>query len=344
MRDEPSLEEGLNHVAPANPRLSQTVAYIGVDWGGTKIEAIALDEDGTRSPASRADTPRSDYAGCLAVIADARAARRGGGGHGGTVGIGLPGSLDPRTGIAKGASSTWLNGRRVEDDLRAALGRDVRTANDADCFAVSEATDGAGSGPPRRLRGDPRQRRRRRRSPSTAAPTTAPTTAPASGATTRCRCPTSPRSPVPPATAGGTAAWRRGSPGAAFARDYRRHAEVDLAEPVDLHAGGDHRAHARRRPARRAGLGPLRRPRRARARARRQHPRPRRAGDGRRHVERRRALRRPAAAARRPTRSRRCSTPRSCARGTATRAASAAPAWLWTDMSWYDAALRGAPS
>jgi hypothetical protein len=64
----------------------------------------------------------------------------------GPVGIGIPGSVDPATGLAKGASSTWLNGKPVETDLRRALGRDVRIANDADCFAVSEAVDGSGAG------------------------------------------------------------------------------------------------------------------------------------------------------------------------------------------------------
>jgi fructokinase len=119
---------------------------IGVDWGGTKIEAAALDEDGAILVRRRADTPRSDYHGCLRLIADLVAQIEAATGAPGTVGVGLPGSLDPRTGIAKGASSTWLNGRHVEADLRAALDRDVRTANDADCLAASEAVDGAGQG------------------------------------------------------------------------------------------------------------------------------------------------------------------------------------------------------
>ena len=119
---------------------------IGVDWGGTKIEVAALDGDGAILVRRRADTPRSDYAGCLRLIADLVKQIEVTTGASGTVGVGLPGSLDPSTGIAKGASSTWLNGRRVEDDLRAALGRDVRTANDADCLAASEAVDGAGQG------------------------------------------------------------------------------------------------------------------------------------------------------------------------------------------------------
>jgi fructokinase len=119
---------------------------IGVDWGGTKIEAAALDQDGAILVRRRADTPRSDYPACLRLIADLVAHIEAATGASGTVGVGLPGSLDPRTGVAKGASSTWLNGRRVEDDLRAALGRDVRIANDADCLAASEAADGAGRG------------------------------------------------------------------------------------------------------------------------------------------------------------------------------------------------------
>jgi len=119
---------------------------IGVDWGGTKIEAAALDDDGAVLLRRRADTPRSDYEACLRLIADLVAQIEATTGASGSVGVGLPGSLDPRTGIAKGASSTWLIGRRVEEDLRVALGRDVRTANDADCLAASEAVDGAGEG------------------------------------------------------------------------------------------------------------------------------------------------------------------------------------------------------
>jgi fructokinase len=118
---------------------------IGVDWGGTKIEAAALDADGAVVDRRRMDTPRSDYQGCLRLIASLVEQIEGGTGAPGTVGVGLPGSLDPRTGAAKGASSTWMNGRKVEEDLRCALGREVRTANDADCLAVSEAVDGAGA-------------------------------------------------------------------------------------------------------------------------------------------------------------------------------------------------------
>ena len=118
---------------------------VGVDWGGTKIEAIALADDGQPIARLREATPRSDYEGCLATVAAVVSSVEAKAGATGSVGIGIPGSLDPLTGIAKGASSTWLNGRPVEADLRRTLGREVRVANDADCFAVSEAVDGAGA-------------------------------------------------------------------------------------------------------------------------------------------------------------------------------------------------------
>jgi fructokinase len=122
------------------------MALIGVDWGGTKIEVVALDEDDRQLLRRRVDTPRGDYAACLDAIVALVEASEAELGERASVGVGLPGSLDPRTGVAKGASSTWLIGRHVHDDLEAALGREVRTANDADCFAVSEAVDGAGAG------------------------------------------------------------------------------------------------------------------------------------------------------------------------------------------------------
>jgi fructokinase len=119
--------------------------YVGVDWGGTKIEAIGVAADGRELARVREDTPRSDYAGCLAMIADLVQRVEAAAGTRGSIGVGIPGSVDPRTGVAKGASSTWLNGRSVAADLEAVLGREVRLANDADCFAVSEAVDGAGA-------------------------------------------------------------------------------------------------------------------------------------------------------------------------------------------------------
>ena len=121
--------------------------YVGVDWGGTKIEVIALTDDGR--PAT--GVGRTPAVGLRRLSEGDRRSRgddRGRGrGRRDTGGIGLPGSLDPRTGIAKGATSTWMNGRRaVRTICVPRLHRPVRTSNDADCFAVSEAIDGAGAG------------------------------------------------------------------------------------------------------------------------------------------------------------------------------------------------------
>ena len=120
--------------------------YIGVDWGGTKIEAIALAADGNELRRVRADTPRDDYAGCISTIVDLVARIERETGQTGSLGIGIPGSLEPKSRLGKGASSTWIIGKPVERDLLAALGRDIRVENDADCFAASEAVDGAGAG------------------------------------------------------------------------------------------------------------------------------------------------------------------------------------------------------
>jgi fructokinase len=119
---------------------------VGVDWGGTKIEAIAIADDGQPLARVREMTPRSDYEACLDTVASVVSRVEAETGVRGSVGIGIPGSPDPQTGVAKGASSTWLNGRPVQADLCHKLGREVRVANDADCFAVSEAVDGAGAG------------------------------------------------------------------------------------------------------------------------------------------------------------------------------------------------------
>lgn len=119
---------------------------IGIDWGGTKIEGIALEPDGSELARFRSDTPRHDYAGCLTTIRDIVGRLEQATGRTGTVGIGLPGSLEPRSRLGKGASSTWMLGKPVEADLREALGRDIRAENDADCLAASEAVDGAGFG------------------------------------------------------------------------------------------------------------------------------------------------------------------------------------------------------
>ena len=122
---------------------------IGVDLGGTKIEAIALDREGVERAKLRRPSPRGDYPGTLAAIArlvgDVEAAAGVGRSP---VGVGMPGAISPATGLVKNANSTWLNGQPFDRDLAAALGRPLRLANDADCLAISEASDGSGQGCP----------------------------------------------------------------------------------------------------------------------------------------------------------------------------------------------------
>src|SRR5882762_2849306 len=120
--------------------------FIGIDWGGTKIEGVALTHEGKEVIRLREDTPRHDYHGCIQVIAQLVGRIERETGKTGSVGIGIPGSLEPKSRLGKGASSTWLIGRPVEKDLRAALLREIRVENDADCLAASEAVDGAGAG------------------------------------------------------------------------------------------------------------------------------------------------------------------------------------------------------
>jgi fructokinase len=119
---------------------------IGIDWGGTKIEGIAMSEDGAELLRVRDVTPRGDYEGCIRIIGDIVARLERETGQTGSVGIGIPGSLEPRSRLGKCASSTWLLGRPVEADLVAALGRPLKVENDGDCLAASEARDGAGAG------------------------------------------------------------------------------------------------------------------------------------------------------------------------------------------------------
>jgi len=119
---------------------------IGIDLGGTKIEVIALDDNHQVKSRRRAETPRHDYAGTLQTIAELVATVESETGERGTVGVGTPGSLSPFTGRMRNANSVWLNNKRLDRDLTDALRRPVRLANDADCFALSEAVDGAGAG------------------------------------------------------------------------------------------------------------------------------------------------------------------------------------------------------
>ncbi len=119
---------------------------IGVDCGGTKLEVIALAADGRELFRRRAPTPPGDYEGQIATIVELVAELERTVGAMGTVGVGIPGAISPATGRVKNANSTWLIGRTFDRDLAAALGRPVRLQNDANCLAVSEATDGAAAG------------------------------------------------------------------------------------------------------------------------------------------------------------------------------------------------------
>jgi fructokinase len=119
---------------------------IGIDLGGTKIEGIALGAQGRVAAGRRIPTPRDDYDGTVRTIAGLVASLETDLNARGTVGIGMPGAISPATGLVKNANSTWLNGRPLQQDLELALGRQVRLANDANCFALSEACDGAAAG------------------------------------------------------------------------------------------------------------------------------------------------------------------------------------------------------
>lgn len=119
---------------------------LGVDLGGSKIEIIALDDGGAELLRERLPTPQGDYAGTVAAIASLVAQAEARAGVRGTVGIGIPGAESRVTGMIKNANSTWLIGKPLKADLETAMGREVRLANDANCFTLSEAVDGAGAG------------------------------------------------------------------------------------------------------------------------------------------------------------------------------------------------------
>jgi len=119
---------------------------IGVDLGGTKIEAAAIDRGGAVYARRRIATPAGDYAGTIEAVVGLVRGIEGELGAEMTVGVGIPGTLAARTGLVKNANSTWLIGKPLGRDLETALGRAVRLANDANCFALSEASDGAAAG------------------------------------------------------------------------------------------------------------------------------------------------------------------------------------------------------
>jgi fructokinase len=122
---------------------------LGIDLGGTKTEIVALGGDGAELLRERVATPQGDYAGTLAAVAALVAAAERKVGAGTTapgIGIGIPGAESKATGLIKNANSTWLIGQPLRRDLEGMLGRPVRIMNDANCFALSEATDGAAAG------------------------------------------------------------------------------------------------------------------------------------------------------------------------------------------------------
>ncbi|MDX1610652.1 MAG: ROK family protein [Halofilum sp. (in: g-proteobacteria)] len=119
---------------------------IGIDLGGTKIAGIALADDGRLLAERRMPTPWGDYDATLDAIVDLVHALEAETGATGTVGVGTPGAISPATGLFKNANSVFLNGRPGHTDLERRLGRELRMANDANCFALSEAVDGAGQG------------------------------------------------------------------------------------------------------------------------------------------------------------------------------------------------------
>lgn len=119
---------------------------IGVDLGGTKIEAVALAADGAIVVRRRVPTPRNDYAATLQAIRELVLHIEREAGACASIGVGMPGALSPATGLVKNANSTWLNGRPLSSDLATLLGRPIRFANDANCFALSEASNGAAAG------------------------------------------------------------------------------------------------------------------------------------------------------------------------------------------------------
>ncbi len=119
---------------------------IGVDFGGTKIEAAALDAKGAFAARVRLPNP-GDYRAALEAVAQVVAeAEKQTGVTGATIGVGMPGSLSPKTGRMRNANSVWLNDQPFHEDLERVLGRPIRMENDANCFALSEATDGAAKG------------------------------------------------------------------------------------------------------------------------------------------------------------------------------------------------------
>jgi fructokinase len=122
------------------------VNRLGIDLGGTKIEIVALGEDGELRLRRRVPTPANDYGAIVEAIGALVEAVESDLGRRGTVGVGTPGAISPASGLLKNANTVVLNGKPLGRDLERRLGREVRIANDANCFALSEAVDGAAAG------------------------------------------------------------------------------------------------------------------------------------------------------------------------------------------------------
>ena len=127
------------------PQLRQKMK-IGVDLGGSKIEAILLDESGAQLWRERVPTPRNDYAAILQATVDLVHAAENFANASCSVGLGTPGSVSPATGLMRNSNTQCLNGKALQRDLEGMMERPLRIANDANCFALSEAVDGAGAG------------------------------------------------------------------------------------------------------------------------------------------------------------------------------------------------------
>ena len=119
---------------------------IGVDLGGTKIEAIVLDQQGEEVSRQRVSTPKDDYQKILLTVADLVEEVEDGLNEVATIGICTPGAISPDTGLLKNSNTVCMNGKSIRHDLVSLLGREIRIANDANCFALSEAVDGAAAG------------------------------------------------------------------------------------------------------------------------------------------------------------------------------------------------------
>ena len=215
---------------------------IGIDLGGTKTEGAAIDATGSMRARRRITTPAGDYRATIATIVAVVAAIEqelrqpelvGSASVGSaSVGIGMPGAISPATGLVKNANSTWLIGRPLQRDLEAALARPVRLANDANCFALSEAVDGAAAGCKAGRLARSSAPVSAAASPSTDKSSAAPLRSPASGGTTRCPGLRPAKRRVRPVGAAGRAASRRSCRVPGLAADHRRHTGQSLDPPA----------------------------------------------------------------------------------------------------------------